>query len=67
MKRVWCEWDIGQERLIFSTEDAAIRWLHNNDTLHAMAADEDSACFESYFQRLIDDCYVGLESVELIE
>lgn len=67
MKRVWCEWDIGQERLVFATEDAATRWLHNNNILHAMAEEEDASCFESYFQVLVDDCLVGLEDVELIE
>lgn len=67
MKRIWCEWDIGHEYLVFATEDAAMRWLHNSDALHAMAADDDAQCFEDFFQSLIDRCYVGLEEVELIE
>jgi len=64
MKRIWCEWDIGHEYLVFATEDAAMRWLHNNATLHAMAEEEP---FEDFFQSLIDNGYVGLEEVELIE
>lgn len=33
MYNIWCEWDVGQEGLIFSTKKKAQAWLENNDNL----------------------------------
>lgn len=30
MYSVWCEWDIGQEDLIFHNKDDAVRWCEKN-------------------------------------
>lgn len=38
MFKIWCEWDVGQEGLVFTTEVAAEKWLANNVNL--------AECFE---------------------
>jgi hypothetical protein len=30
---IWCEFDIGQEDLLFTSKDNAITWLHKNEIL----------------------------------
>lgn len=30
MIRIWCEWDIGQEYLVFSSEEKARKWLESH-------------------------------------
>ena len=67
MKIVWCEWGIGQTGLVFANEHVAERWLRNNKVLHEMAFEEDAADFDEYYQRLVDDCLIGIEDVEFIQ
>lgn len=64
---VWCEWDIGQEGLVFKDEHVAERWLRNNSELHRMAFEQDVAGFEEYYQELVDECLIGIHTVQLIE
>jgi len=33
MFEVWCEWDIGQEDLLFTSEEAANNWMLENVNL----------------------------------
>ncbi len=30
MFKLWCEWDCGQEDLLFTTEEKAKNWFNNN-------------------------------------
>lgn len=41
---VFCEWDIGQEYEIFSSEETAREWLESNPILQEMFEDEDNEC-----------------------
>jgi hypothetical protein len=66
MKQLWCEWDIGQEGLVFRNEEAAMRWIRSNECLKEDAS-EDGVDFETYLQRLYDDCLIGLVDLEVIE
>ena len=34
MIRLWCEWDLGQDSLIFTNEDKAIDWLQKALQVH---------------------------------
>ena len=36
MKRLWCEWDIGAEDLVFTSTGAAYAWLADNATVQEM-------------------------------
>tara|TARA_R110000772_G_scaffold86568_4_gene181104 strand:+ start:89 stop:295 length:207 start_codon:yes stop_codon:yes gene_type:complete len=56
--RAWCEWDCGQDNIIFATEDLANEWL----SVAAMAdLDEDSV-----YSDLLDENLVGIDEVEFI-
>lgn len=66
MKTVWCEWDIGQEGLVFADGHVAERWLRNNKILHKMAQ-YNEIYFDEYYQMLVDDCLIGIEDVEFIQ
>jgi hypothetical protein len=67
LKTVWCEWDIGQHGLIFANEHVAERWLRNNVVLHDRAYQEDVGDFDEYYQKIVDDCLIGIDDVEIIE
>lgn len=66
MKQLWCEWDIGQDSLIFRDEQAAMRWIRNNPALLELAL-EDGVDFETFLQRLYDEGLIGLFDPEIIE
>lgn len=66
MKRIWCEWDIWQEDLIFRDEAAAMRWMHLNPILLKMA-EEEGLDFEAYLHGLMDNGLIGLDDVHVIE
>lgn len=67
LKTVWCEWDIGQDSLVFKDDHAAERWLRNNPALHQMAYEQDAADFDTFYQEIVDECLIGIHDVELIE
>lgn len=66
MKQLWCEWDIGQDGLVFRNDDAAMRWIRNNPNLHEDAL-EEGVDFETYLQGLYDEGLIGLVDLEVIE
>ena len=66
MKQLWCEWDIGQNSLVFRDEQAAMRWIRNNPALLELAQ-EDGVDFENYLQKLYDEGLIGLLDLEIIE
>jgi predicted TPR repeat methyltransferase len=65
MKRIWCEWDIGEENLIFESAEAARRWLHCNVYMQEMA-DEARQPVEAYVEELFDQSYLDLFDVRVI-
>ena len=38
MIRLWSEWDLDEEAIVFSSEAKAIAWLHANPDVVQMAA-----------------------------
>jgi hypothetical protein len=66
MKQLWCEWDIGQEGLVFRNDEAAMRWIRNNSLLREDAA-EEGLDYEAYLQGLYDEGLIGLDDLEIIE
>lgn len=54
--RVWCEWDIGQEYLVFKTEDAAWDW--------AIQALIDTG-IDDEISDLLENGLVGLQDLEV--
>jgi len=66
MKQLWCEWDIGQEGLVFRNDDAAMRWIRNSSHLREDAA-EEGLDYETYLQGLYDEGLIGLIDLEIIE
>lgn len=63
MIRIWCEWDIGQERLIFKTREKAEAWLMGNVNLQ-----EVIECSEGEFTSVncvIDAGLIGFETLEV--
>lgn len=59
--RVTCEWDIGQEDVVFADEDDAMEWA--KEMLQSFSGlYEDGETFEDY----ADDGLVGTEAVRFI-
>jgi len=54
--RVWCEWDIGQENIIFSDREDAYEWLNANQHIAEMTYPVDD---------LLKDGLLGFEEVTL--
>ena len=66
MKQIWCEWDIRHERLVFRSDDAAMRWLRNNPLLQE-DAEGDGVEVETYIQDLFDGGELDFIDLEVIE
>lgn len=59
MFKIWSEWDIGHEGLVFKTEAAAMKWLVENQSLEE--------CYEPGLegQEAVDDLIsAGLLTIE---
>ena len=56
--RIWCEWDIGNENIVFSDFDIARQW--------ADQAIKDAGLEES-MEELEQDGLIGFKQVQLIE
>ena len=48
---IWCEWDIGADSLLFSSEENAYSWAENNGILKEALEDET---LEDLWNDLID-------------
>lgn len=58
--KLWCEWDVGQDGVVFASTHAAKQWVEFNDHLLEMVENGD---IES-----IDDLYdAGLVSISPLE
>ena len=63
---VWCEWDMGQDGLVFKDEHVAEHWLRNHGAL-AQQAKEQGISKEELYQEWVDECLIGIHTVQLIE
>ena len=65
MYKVWCEWDVGQEDLVFTTSGVALKWLLENENLRD--------CYEGgnegldAINELIDGGFVTIEALTVID
>ena len=66
MFRLWSEWDIGEENIVFASREAGMRWLHANEAIKEMA-DDENAEVPSFVEELFADCYLDWEAVEVIQ
>ena len=58
MYRIFCEWDIGQEYLVFTTIENAINWAES-------VFDEDEVGMT--FEEARDDGLIGWQELEIVE
>jgi hypothetical protein len=63
MWRVWCEWDVGQQDLVFKTEADARKWCFENNILKEVNTVYD----EKYVQYLFDKHFLVLKKVRVYE
>ena len=56
--RLWCEYDLGQDDLIFDSQETAYRWIK-----HAF----EIADFDFSFKEVEDACLISYETVTLVE
>lgn len=66
MFRLWSEWDIGENNLIFASREAGVRWLYDNAAIQEMAEDE-RAVVSAYVETLFADGYLAWEAVEVVQ
>lgn len=66
MFRLWSEWNIGEDNLIFASREAGIHWLYDNAAIQEMAA-EERAAVPGFVETLFADGYLALEAVEVIQ
>lgn len=55
--KVWCEWDIGQEYVVFLTLDKAIEWA-----LESL----DKSDIDDNFEDLLDQGLIGFDTLIVI-
>lgn len=61
MYSLWCEWDVGQEYVVFSSEENALKWLRNNASIQGVIDAEEDAT-------TVDDLIgMGLISINVLE
>lgn len=66
MKRIWCDWDIGEEDVIFETKQAAMAWLAENEYIQEMA-EEHKQTVDACIAELFDQSYLQLQNVKVIK
>lgn len=66
MYRLWSEWDIGENNIIFANKEAVMRWLRDNNAVLEIA-DEDGTDVDTCIASCFEDCYFSLETVEIVE
>jgi hypothetical protein len=65
MLRLWSEWDIGEGNLVFASKQALISWLHVNEAVAEMAAEEQSSP-QDFVATCFDEVYFSAETLTVI-
>lgn len=65
MFKVWLEWDYGQEDFVFTSEEAAKRWV-NEAQISTGNYDEDGAEIFDTYDALEEDGMVSIQLVRVI-
>ena len=61
--QVWCEWDIDQERLVFSSKEGAEKWARQAVLeCNVLYADIDDS-----YEDFLKDGLIGLTKLKVIE
>lgn len=66
MYRLWSEWDIGEDGLIFATQEAGMRWLQGNPHV-AEIAEEDKATVADCIASCFDEGFFSWQKLEIIK
>jgi len=66
MYRLWAEWDIEEQNLIFASKEAGVRWMQANLHVEDMARD-DGKTVDDWIQESFDDGLFGFVKVQVIE
>jgi len=66
MFRLWAEWDIGEQNLIFASKEAGMRWLDDNLHVNEMACEENKKVSD-YIIGCFGDGYFSWQKLEIIE
>jgi hypothetical protein len=70
MFRLWSEWPIGEENLLFASREAGMRWLHANKTVKELAqelAEEEPLEISTFVEVMFADGYFSWQPVEFIQ
>ena len=59
MIKIWCEWDIGHDGIVFKTKADARKWIESNHVLKDIMCEDQVTGYQSYF----DHGLIGYESV----
>lgn len=62
MTKIWCEWDIGQDALIFSSEVTARKWLNSLNLKEELCMEEGET-----LEDLIADGFISFSTLTLVE
>jgi hypothetical protein len=54
--RVWCEYDVGQDEVVFASHDAATQWINTNPYLTKENIGEDT-------ESLMKNGLLGISSI----
>jgi hypothetical protein len=65
MLRLWSEWDIGEDNLVFASKQALISWLHVNEAVAEMAA-EEACSVEELVINYYDEGFFSDETLTVI-
>lgn len=66
MFRLWSEWDIGENNVVFASKEAGLAWLRANPEVVAMA-EEGQESVEECIQSCFDEGYFDWEELKVIE
>lgn len=66
MYRLWSEWDIGEDGLIFADKEAGMRWLQSNAAV-AEIAQEDNTDIETCIAACFDEGFFSWQTLEIIQ
>lgn len=66
MLKVWCEWDVGQEGLLFTSEIKARAWILNNPNIEEMAKNDDQEV-STWVEGVEADGLISYEALEVVE
>lgn len=66
MFRLWSDWDIGEDNLIFVSKEAGIRWLQSNEVVAEIAA-EDGCSIDDFITDCFDNQCFSWKAMEVIQ